>query len=236
AKAFYGVQEYGVNLRGSTSNDDAQAAQLSHWANQDVLKNYLANDIIKQSDNDFYAFYGRTVVYGATAGLSAGVPFLEAANAVREGGISGTVLGFMLSSRVGAGMLAGTVNAGAQLAQDGKIRLTNVGVATATGMLGVGGGLWWNTAVSASGGFLQTDINNMVYDESKNPYIGAAKSGVTGGFGYYVGDKTTRGLGGVAGETLLPAIFGNTSGPISSESSSAIIDRLGDSPDSKEKK
>lgn len=54
---------------------------------------------------------------------------------------------------------------------------------------------------------MQTDINNMVYGENKNPYVESAKSGVTGGFGYYVGDKTTKGLGGVAGETLLPAIF-----------------------------
>ncbi|WP_237561576.1 hypothetical protein, partial [Frateuria defendens] len=226
AKAFYGAQEYGVNLRGSTSNDDAQAAQLSHWANQDVLKNYLANNIIKQSDNDFYAFYGRTVVYGATAGLSAGVPFLEAANAAREGTTTGSILTYLLASRAGAGVSAGAVNATSQLIQDGKVRWVNVGVAATTGSLGVGGGLVWNTAIGAAGGAVQTDLNNWIYNENKNMFLSAIVAGASGGAGFWVGDKTTKLLSNKIPGSLIPTNAGNVAGPSVSEGVSPFFEQL----------
>jgi hypothetical protein len=46
ASAYYKVQLYGFDRRGISLTEDRQNAALASWANQDVLKNYFAGDII----------------------------------------------------------------------------------------------------------------------------------------------------------------------------------------------
>jgi len=142
ANAFYGAQQYGLSQHGISDTPEMLNQGLAHWANQDVLSTYAAGDAISAANRQANQFVGQLVMTGVTAGLPGGVPFLTAANATREGGTVGTILGYMLTSRVGAGALAGGVNATSQLILDGSVRWTNVGVAATGGALGVGGGAW----------------------------------------------------------------------------------------------
>lgn len=195
---------------------------------EDALANYYASDVIKQSDNDFYKFYGQIGLAGAGGGLSAGgIPFLAAANAARGAGTVGSLLEYGLATRLGAGVTSGVVNATSQLIQGEPFRWTNVGIAVASGALGTGGGLAWNTAIGASGGFVQTEMNNWIYGENKNVFLETVTSAATGGIGYWVGDKTTHALGGQWPNSIIPIISGNVAGSTASEGASAGIDKLG---------
>jgi hypothetical protein len=230
SKAYYGAMEYGLGQRGIATNESLQSSALAHWANKDVLTNYFANDVIKQSDSDFYKFYGQLALTGASGGLSAGVPALAAANALRASGTTVNVVGLVLTTRAGVAATGAAVNVGAQLVKnDGDITKVNpieVGVAGLTGALGPGGGFWWNTAVNAGGGFVQTELNNIVYHRSDNVFTNTLSSAVTGGIGFYFGDKVTALTGEAWPKSLLPIIVGNTTGPIATESANAIADGL----------
>ncbi|URX61283.1 hemagglutinin repeat-containing protein [Luteibacter anthropi] len=201
----------------SVSFDD----RFHGWANDDSRK--------------FLSFVGQVAATGATAGISGGAPLLLAANAGRGAGTTGSILGYIMVTRAGAGATAGIVNLTSQLINAepnsgeslwGTVRWANVSVATAGGALGVGGGLGWNAAVSAGGGFVQTEYNNWRFGESKNPLFEAAISGVTGAAGYMTGDKSTEILGGAGAGTLRPYIYSNVTGPVTSELLSTMLDQL----------
>lgn len=181
------------------------------------------------SDTDaksFLNFNAQVAASGATAGVSGGVPLLLAANATRGAGTVSNIAGYVLASRGGAGATAGVVNVASQLVNDGTVRWTNVGVAVAGGSLGVGGGLTWNTAVGAAGGFVQTELNNHLYHEDKNPLIEATFGGFTGATGYVAGDKSTSYLLGRPSGGLQPYIYGNTIGPLWSEFAGSVKDAI----------
>jgi hypothetical protein len=228
SKAYYGAMEYGLGQRGIATNEAQQGSLLAHWANKDVLMNYYASDVIKQSDNDFYKFYGQLALTGASGGLSAGVPALAAANAARPAGTTVNLVGLMLTTRAGVALTGATVNVGAQLIKnDGdmsKVNPIEVGVAGVTGALGPGGGLWWNAGVNATGGFVQTELTNAVYGKNDNVFVNTVNSAITGGIGFQFGEKVTSLSSQVLPSSLTPTVLGNVFGPVSTESSNVVVD------------
>lgn len=188
-KAFASVLE-AMNPSADPSRDAALRSYFSETSFPERFVEWTSDDTAK-----FLKMNGQIVLTGASGGLSVGVPFLAAANAARAGASTGTIATYILASRAGAGALSGAVNATSQLIQDGSVRWTNVAVATAGGALGVGGGLWWNVAVGSAGGFVQTELNNQIYNQNNNVFSNAVMSGLTGGVGYKVGDTSTIWIG-----------------------------------------
>jgi len=186
----------------------------------------------------FLSFNAQIAFMGATAGLSAGVPFLAAASAARGSGTVSTALGYALATRAGTGAISGAIDAGAQLMSGEPFKWTNVVISTATGALGVGGGIRWNMAINVSAGFVQTGLNNQIYGTNDNVFVGAVTSGVAAGVGYGVGSLIANGLSsaplsrilianGLASrelsKTLVPVIGGNTASPIAYELTGASL-------------
>jgi hypothetical protein len=179
----------------------------------------------------FLNFNAQIAFMGATAGLSAGVPFLAAANAARGSGTVSTVVGYGLATRVGTGVISGAIDAGAQLMTEEKFKWTNVAVSTATGMLGVGGGIRWNMAINASGGFVQTALNNQKYGTNDNVFVGAAVSGVSGGAGYLAGTKATSLIAAQLPRSTIPVIGGSVAGSSFTEITNTSISHVKENVD-----
>jgi hypothetical protein len=207
------------------SRNDVNSGRVQYDATQDAIQAKFNSDSVA-----FLNLNGQIALMGASAGLMSGVPLLGAAY---EGTKTGSVIQFVLASRVGAGVTSGVVNATSQLVQsspDKPFNWINVGVATATGSLGVGGGFWWNTAVGTAAGGAQAQLNNWFAPngENNNNVLGSAlSSGITTGIGFGAGYGTTTWLGGGTSKSLMPYIYGNAVAPIVTETSQAVIDGMG---------
>jgi len=219
-KAFASVLE-AMNPSGSPEVD---IALKSYY--RDASYPELYRDWVNRDTSNFLNFNAQLAAFGGIAGLSAGVPLLAAANAGRNGQAVSNITGFIMATRAGSAVTSAGINAFAQYRQDGTVRPTNMAVAAVTGYLGPGGGLFWNTAVGAAGGFVQTELNNAIYNEDKSVWINAAVSGVGGGFGYKVGDKSTDWLTAKLPQSLIPVAGGNAVGATSSEGVGALADMI----------
>jgi filamentous haemagglutinin family N-terminal domain len=174
----------------------------------------------------FLDFNANLALAGGTGGLNVGVPFLAAANAARNGRTVSSMAGYILASRAGAGVAAGSVNAASQYALDGAVRPINVLVAAGVGSLGIGGGFRWNASLGSAGGFVQTNLNNWLYQENKDAWVSSLVSGVAGGSGYKTSDLLTRRLATRMVNSTTPSIIGGINGFWNSEVLSWHIDKI----------
>ncbi|QWT19822.1 hemagglutinin repeat-containing protein [Bacillus sp. NP157] len=181
---------------------------------------------VSEDTGKFLKFNGQLVMTGVSGGLSAGVPFLAAANASREGALVANAATYVLASRAGAGALNGGVNAASQLAQEGHVRWTNVLIATAGGSLGVGGGASWNMAVGSVGAFAQTELNNRIYNENNDPFLSSLFSGIANGAGYKNGGLITNWMRKKMPSSVLPYVSGNAAGPMTAEAFQALMNSV----------
>lgn len=107
-----------------------------------------------------------------------------------------------------------------------------MGISTLTGALGVGGGLWWNTALNAGGGATQAQLNNWIYSQNNNVLVDGVTSGVAGGLGYWAGESTASWLTGSMQRSLKPVILGNFVGSGTSEGINAGLNKMRESNES----
>jgi len=107
-----------------------------------------------------------------------------------------------------------------------KVNPIEVGVAGVTGALGPGGGFWWNTSVNAAGGFVQTELNNVINHKNDNVFVNTATSALTGAAGFSFGDKTLSASSLLLPKSLVPVILGNVFGAVVTERANVEIDHL----------
>ncbi|EIL89460.1 hypothetical protein UU9_08977, partial [Rhodanobacter fulvus Jip2] len=119
------------------TNDPSTAKALTDYFDEisfdESFKDWRNKDAL-----NFLSFQGQIALAGGSGGLAGGVPFLGAANAVRNTKTVGSIAGYALASRGGAAAISGATDVVSQLLQGDKFRWTNVGVATAGGRLGCG--------------------------------------------------------------------------------------------------
>jgi len=213
---------YSYVLQAMNPSGDQAKGKALHDYFQSVSFDERFRDWSNEDAKSFLTFNGRIASSGGSAGLSGGVPLLLAANASRGAVTGSNIAGYVLTSRLGAAATAGTVNAGSQAVADGDIRWSNVGFAAAGGALGVGGGLRWTTSVGAASGFLQTEVNNLIYDENKNSLVESINAGITGATSYVAAGKATSYLLDNSTGGLKPYIAGQAVGSLTSEVASAV--------------
>jgi filamentous hemagglutinin len=170
----------------------------------------------QQSGKDFLAFQGKLTLNGMVAGLTGGLG--NVAVEATAGTRIGNVLEYALTTRTGTAATGAVVNAGAQAAKnDGHINLVEVGTSAASGYLGLGRGFWWNTALGAGAGVVNTEYGNLANGTDDNVWLGGATGGMTTGAGYGVGGLATNRLSQGQPGALGPVIWGNFISSVASE-------------------
>ncbi|HET7329512.1 hemagglutinin repeat-containing protein [Dyella sp.] len=217
------------------SDDYLQAmARQDYYGNQlpayaDQYASWRSNETLMELSS----FYGKIALAGGTGGLLAGgTPFLLSASAARESVTSSTLLQYMLTTRTGVGVASGAIDAASQLIQkkpDESFYWTNVGMSVLTGYLGVGGGLGWNTALNASGGAVQAQLNNWIYGQNNNVLYSGLNSGIAGAAGYGFGGFATSGLNKQFQNSLTPVIGGNAASSTASEAVGTFMNNFQES-------
>jgi hypothetical protein len=206
---------------------------------KDTLHNYvidqekfnIANDPVRwqafqnYDSANFLKFEGKLALNGAVAGLTAGIGNI--AMETYAGTRTGTALGYMLTTRTGLALTGSGVNLAAQaIRHPGQINPAEVVTSGVSAYLGMGRGIWWNTALGAGAGVVNTEYANLAQGGNENVWLNAATSGVTTGLGYGTGDLTTKWLSKGNPGMLEPVIIGNTVGSSSTEMLNAYIEKL----------
>ncbi|RDS79967.1 filamentous hemagglutinin N-terminal domain-containing protein [Dyella monticola] len=247
-----GCNSSGVDCADNYQNDittainyvnDPLAAKLGLVVDQTITaQNYVNNqsqwglvkaDNAVSSDGNMMIGIAAT---GATAGLGAGPGMLvaEGSGAFQ----TGSLLQIVLASRGGVAATTGAVNLGAQLIQNGgnfsQVNYINVGTSALGGYLGYGGNMAWNGLVGTGVGMVQTEANNLYYNQNSNVLL----SGLTNGAATMVGFK----LGDVVGSTsnsqpftsLSPVLWGNLIGNGATEFLNSTVDKINESSQNQE--
>jgi len=176
----------------------------------------------QQSGKDFLGFQGSLALNGMVAGLTGGLG--NVAVEATAGTRIGNILEYALTTRTGTAATGAVVNAGAQAAKkDGHVDLVEAGTTAAAGYLGFGRGFWWNTALGASAGVVNTEYGNLANGTDDSVWLGGATGGLTTGIGYGSGELATNWLANGRQWDLGPVVWGNFFGSSVSEGAGYLI-------------
>jgi filamentous hemagglutinin len=176
---------------------------------------------------------GKMMLAVPLAAIAAALGGAPAAGVLAEDGAAGStgaIWQFLFASRGGAATTSGAINLGGLLYRNGgdfsQVNYIDVGASTASGYLSYGGNVVLNGLVGTSVGMVQTEANNLYYNQNKSLLVGGLTGGGASMACYMVGSGVSSSMQTPVFTPVSSVIWGNVVGAGSTEGANLIFEKI----------